>query len=180
MPKKQIYINLDDIIIRPWKIEDAGDLVFHANNLNISKNLRDAFPHPYTLADAHKWLDKNLHEDNNDATGAITIDNHIIGGIGLHPMDDVYRYNAELGYWLSEQYWNRGIMTKTVKAICAYTFENFETHRIFAGVFENNPASEKLLLNAGFTKEATLKQSIFKNGVFLSEHLYSLLKTDVV
>ena len=93
--------------LRPWHPDDAESLVKHANNPNIATNLRDGFPYPYSLKDANMWL-KTAGENKLDLILAIEVNGEAAGGIGLHGMKDVYRYNSEIGYWLSEVYWGMG------------------------------------------------------------------------
>ena len=162
-------------ILRPWDKNDAGSLVIHANNLNISRNLKDGFPNPYTLTDAEKWLDM-VGSKQEDIILAIEIQGEAAGGIGLHGMRDVYRYNAEIGYWLSEQYWGRGIISDAIGAMVEYAFKQTRWPRIFATVFERNLPSMKALEKNGFTKEAIHKKTVMKEGKMLDEHHYTILK----
>lgn len=159
--------------IRKWQHGDEGSLAKHANNVNIWNNVRDYFPHPYTLSDATEWVTIAKDDANNFA---ITVNGEAVGAIALFVQKDVYRKNAELGYWLGEDYWKRGIMTEAVKQIVEHGFQNLEINRIYAGTFEFNTASGKVLSKAGFRHEATLKNAIYKNGQFCDELVYSILR----
>ncbi len=161
--------------LRPWRSSDAGSLVRHANHPEIARNLRDAFPHPYTPEDAESWLTM-VGENRRDLILAIEVEGEASGGIGLHPMQDVYRYNAELGYWLSGSHWGKGIMTGAVGAMVAYAFRNTRWMRIFASIFSHNEASMRVLEKNGFRKEAIHRKSVMKRGVLLDEHYYALLR----
>ncbi len=161
--------------IRPWHPDDAVSLVRHANNPELALNMRDAFPYPYTLADARKWLN-TLGNKRNDMILAIEVNNEAAGGIGLHGLTDVYRYNGEIGYWLSRDYWGRGIMTDVVDVMVEYAFVQTHWLRLFACVFEHNLASMKVLEKNGFRKEAVHRKAVMKAGKLLDEHLYGLLK----
>ena len=163
-------------VLRPWSLADADSLCLHANNINIANNLRNAFPHPYTLKDAIAWL--KGAETNSNLLLAISIDGKAVGGIGLIFQQDIYKKNAEIGYWLSEDYWNLGIVTEGIEAVVRHAFKNLEIHRIYAGTFETNKASQRVLAKAGFHLEATLKQAIFKNGVYLDECILSILNPE--
>ena len=165
---------LSKAILRPWTLDDADSLCKHANNIKIARFLRNGFPHPYTLKDAISWL-KSVNENPNLLL-AISIEDEAIGGIGLIFKDDIYHKNAEIGYWLSEDFWNQGITTEAIITLSKYAFSNLEIIRIYAGIFETNKASAKVLLKAGFVHEATLKNALIKNGQILNEHIYSLLK----
>lgn len=170
-------INGNGFILRPWRLEDAESLARHANNEKIAMNLRDGFPHPYTLQDAKDWINMVIN-NKKDLIYAIEIDGEACGGIGLHAGKDVYRYNAEIGYWLSEQHWGKGVVTGAVALLVRHGFEHYSWTRIFAGVFSNNPASMKVLEKCGFRREAVFKKSVKKRGNYLDEQVYSILKED--
>lgn len=163
--------------LRPWQQDDAENLAKHANNEKIAMNLRDGFPYPYTLHDAEKWI-VMIMKNEKDLIFAIEIDGEACGGIGLHGGKDVYRYNAEIGYWLSEVHWGKGIMTEAVKLLVDLGFQKYHWLRIYAGIFSTNPASMKVLKKSGFKHEAFIHKSVKKRGVFLDEHVYSLLRED--
>ncbi len=167
--------NLQDSKLRSWQDGDAGSLVANANNEKIWDNLRDVFPYPYKKKDAKKWITAAAAE-NPQTNFAIAVNGKAVGGIGIEVLPDVYRVSAELGYWLGEPFWNKGIMTKSIITITKYAFENFEISRIFAGVFEWNKASMRVLEKAGFEYEARLQKSIIKNGDIGDQYIYSLLK----
>ena len=162
-------------LLRPWHSEDAPSLVRHANNHRVARNLRDGFPYPYTLGDAENWLE-NVVENREDLILAIEVDGEAAGGIGVYHLKDVYRYNGEIGYWLSEDHWGRGIMTDAVGAVVAFEFSRTRLLRLFATIFENNPASMRVLEKNGFSLEAIHKRSVMKEGVLMDEYLYALLR----
>lgn len=168
-------VNLDKAILRPWHMDDAPALVKHANNPRIAANLRDGFPYPYTLSDAGKWL-QMVDDNREDVILAIEVNGEAAGGIGLHGLKDVYRFNGEIGYWLSEHHWGKGIMSDAVEAMVEYAFTQTRWIRLFACIYENNPASMRVLEKCGFHHEAVHKKAVMKEGVLLDEHLYALLK----
>jgi ribosomal-protein-alanine N-acetyltransferase len=168
-------IDLNDFILRPWHAEDELTLVNHANNPRIASNLRDGFPNPYTLSDARDWL-KMVAENRQDVILAIEVNGEASGGIGLHGLQDVYRYNVELGYWLSERYWGRGIMSKAVGAMVEFAFTRTSWFRIFACIFEFNPSSMRVLEKNGFKREAIHRKAVMKDDKLMDEYLYALLK----
>ena len=168
-------IELKHSILRPWHPDDASSLIKHANNPRIASNLRDGFPYPYTLQDARNWL-KMVGENREDVILAIQVNGEASGGIGLHGLKDVYRYNVEIGYWLSQRHWGKGIVSEAVAAMVEYAFTKCSWLRLFACIFENNPSSMRVLEKNGFKREAIHKKAVMKEGVLLDEHLYALLK----
>jgi len=170
-----VEFKLSRCILRPWRVDDAESLTLHANNAAIATNLRDGFPHPYTREHAKQWLEITLADKKNTLL-AIEIDHQAVGGIGIIPGSDVYRLSAEIGYWLSEAYWNQGIMTEAVQTIVRWTFENTAVIRIYAGIFEKNKASMKVLEKAGFRHEATHRDAVIKNNKIMDEYIYAILK----
>ncbi len=141
--------------IRPWRLDDAESLARHANNRKVWLAVRDLFPHPYTIQDAHEFLQRTISEQTA-MKFCIEIQGAAVGGIGVHPGEDVHRHTATVGYWLGEQFWGRGIMTEAVTVVTDFCFENFPLRRISAEVFANNPASARVLEKpASFSKDAS-------------------------
>ena len=171
-------IDLGNIILRNWQIGDIKSLAKNANNKKIWDNLRDQFPYPYTELAAKQWIEI-ANQDKPLTNFAIVYKNNAVGGIGIIKQTDVFRKNAEIGYWLGEKYWNKGFSTKAVKAMINYTFSNFDVERIFANVFESNIGSIRVLEKCGFTQEAFLKNSVIKNNKIQNCYIYSILKPDV-
>ena len=162
-------------IIREWKRGDEIALQKNANNPKVSGCLMDRFPSPYTMDDAIFWVN-NLINQNPLVNLAITINDEVIGGIGLEPRQDVYRKTAILGYWLSEELWGRGIMPEAVKLVTTYAFTQLDFIRIQASVYSKNPASMRVLEKSGFVKEGIMRNAVIKNGLVMDEHLYAILK----
>jgi [ribosomal protein S5]-alanine N-acetyltransferase len=171
-------IKTDALILRKWKIEDAEQLTLIANNKKIYDNLRDAFPHPYFLEDANKYISFAQIENKLSMLFAIEIDGKVMGSIGAFFKEDVYRENVEIGYYLAEECWGKGLMTKAIKALVEYLFNKFDINRVFAEPFARNIGSRKALEKAGFRLEAELKSNIIKNGVIENSCIYSVLKHD--
>jgi [ribosomal protein S5]-alanine N-acetyltransferase len=170
-----VEINLSKSTIRDWRVGDEDSLILHANNINVWRNVRDVFPHPYTRADAESWI--ALCRSQTPAINfAIEVDGSAVGGIGLVPKEDVNRRSIEIGYWLGESYWGRGVMTEAVRAMTEYAFENFDICRIYAGVFEWNRGSMRVLEKAGYEFEARLKKSITKQGQCIDEMVYAIIR----
>jgi ribosomal-protein-alanine N-acetyltransferase len=162
-------------VIRGWKKGDEISLQKNANNPKVSACLMDRFPSPYTMDDAKLWVNNQI-DQNPLVNFAITVNDEVVGGIGLEPRQDVYRKTAILGYWLSEELWGRGIMPEAVKLVTNYAFTQLDFIRVQASVYSKNPASMRVLEKAGFIKEGIMKNAIIKNGVVIDEHLYAILK----
>jgi [ribosomal protein S5]-alanine N-acetyltransferase len=171
----KVIIKCSSFELREWNESDVKSLVEHANNYNVWINLKDLFPHPYTEDDAREWI-RVCNSFDVNTNFAIVINSKAAGGIGVHFFEDVYKYSAEIGYWLGEKYWGKGIATEAVGRMISFVFENFDINRIFARVFDWNLASMKVLENNGFQSEARLRKQVFKDGVFADEIIYGLLK----
>lgn len=161
-----------EVELRKLRKSDAVRLVELANNKKISQNLRDGFPHPYSLNDARSFLKKCL-DQKITTTFAIEYKGEYVGNIGLMIGQDVYRKSAEIGYFIGEKYWNKGITTKAVNLITEFGFQELELIRIHSGVFEFNTASMRVLEKCGFTKEGIFQKAIYKNKKVLNEYRYS-------
>jgi ribosomal-protein-alanine N-acetyltransferase len=171
-------IFFEGIILRPWSITDAHQLALIANNKKIADNVRDGFPFPYSLKDATDWLNIILPENNPTRFFAITIDKQLVGSLGIVTKTNIYRKNVEIGFFLSEDFWGRGIITRAIKAAIDYAFREFDIERIYAETFSDNIGSCKALSKAGLTLEATLKNSIIKNEIIKDICIYSILRED--
>ena len=161
--------------IRDWRKGDEASLVIHANNRKIWQNVRDVFPHPYTNADAEDWIRKASSEVPMTSL-AIDVDGAAVGGIGLVLQSDIFRRSAELGYWLGEDYWGRGIVTEAVGAFTEWSFATFDLCRIYAGVFDWNPASARVLEKSGFEFEGRMKKAVTKEGHTGDELVYAITR----
>ncbi len=160
--------------IRQFTVLDQSELARLANNKNVWDNLRDYIPFPYTEKDAESFIRLNLKENPQQNFG-IAFDNELCGVIGLIPQKDVYRKSAEIGYWLGEPFWGKGIATEAVRQITEYGFARLGIIRIYSGVFDYNIASMKVLEKNGFKKEGIFRNAIIKNGKVFDEHRYYLL-----
>lgn len=166
-----------DISIRAWLMNDAADLAAAVNNKKIQDNLRDGLPYPYTLEDAKAFIEAMLEaEKDMQYTWAIAVDGKAIGSIGVFRKDNVHRRTAEMGYYVAEAYWGKGIGTKAVKDACEYIFKNTDIIRIFAEPYSTNTASCRILEKAGFTCEGTLRKNAVKNGKILDMKMYAIIK----
>ena len=166
-----------EVSIRKWSDGDETELARQANNKKIYDNVRDLFPHPYTLDEAKKWIKFNS-EIFPVENMAIIVDGRIAGSIGMMRMVDIYRKNVEVGYFVGEDYWGKGIATQALRQFVEYVFHTFDITRICAPVIEHNRASQRVLEKAGFRKEASHIKSIYKNGQYHNEVVYALLKEE--
>lgn len=171
-------IEFGEYTIRDWAAEDVGSIARYANNCKIAMWLRDRFPHPYTRSDAQTFLSLVAQQDRR-TTFAIATGEEAIGGIGLEFGADIHRFTAELGYWLGEPFWGRGIVTDAVRCFTAWAFETFEVRRIYSAVFEGNHGSVRVLEKAGFQREGRLRASVFKNGRIMDQVLYARIKVGI-
>lgn len=165
--------------IRKWKLSDAAALVAAISNKKILDNLRDGLPYPYTEKDGEDYISSMLAANEDETFAfAVTADNKVIGSIGVFRQENIHRQTAELGYYISEEYWGKGIMTEAVKQICEYVFSNSDVIRIYAEPFAYNAASCRVLEKAGFQCEGTLRNNAVKNGNVFDMKMYSILKAE--
>jgi len=174
-----VKIEFGEYRIRDWVPQDARCLARYANNGKVAQWLRDRFPHPYTRSDAHAFLSA-VAALSVRTTFAVATEEEAIGGIGLDFGADVHRFTAELGYWLGEPFWGRGIMTDAVRHFTAWAFHHFELHRIHATVFAGNQASVRVLEKADFQREGCLRASVFKDGRVMDQLLYARVREGLV
>ena len=165
-------LTLKTCTVRSWEWRDRDAIVRYANNRKVSINLRDRFPYPYTARDARNWLDVVV-DSKPETNFAIDVAGEAVGGIGFTPQHDVEWRSAEIGYWLGEPFWGRGIATEALIAVTEYAFENFDLCRLFAHVFDWNGASARVLEKAGYVREATLRSSSVKYGQPRDQLLYA-------
>ncbi len=164
-----------NFLIRNFIQTDAFSLSRYADNPKIASNLRDAFPSPYTLTDAEIFLAR-VSSQSPVATFAIATENEAIGSIGLMIGQDVHRFSAELGYWLAEPFWGKGIMSTAVTAVVKYGFESLGLNRIYAEPYHTNAASIRVLQKAGFEYEGRMRANVVKKGKILDQLLYAKIR----
>ena len=159
--------------LRPWNISDLDSLVKYANNWNIAKNLTDKFPFPYSENSGRAFIEFATKDDPIHIF-AIDINGQAVGSIGIHPQDDIHRKNAELGYWLAEPFWGKGVISNAVKQSVDFAFDTFNIDRVFARPFGTNLASQKVLEKNGFVLEGRFEKVLFKNNEYLDELIYAV------
>ncbi len=164
-------LSLSLCTVRPWLASDVTSLVRHANNRKIWLNLRDRFPHPYLRKHGQEFI-RYARQESSEHAFAIVVDDAAVGGVGFIVKSDVDRVTAEIGYWLGEDFWGRGIATEAVRAITRYAIERYQLTRLFGVVFDRNPASARVLEKAGYVFEARLRRSAIKEGQVIDQLQY--------
>lgn len=170
-----MLIQFDEWQIRSFRADDAPALARYGNNRAVWRNIWDKHPYPYGVADAEEWIQWAMQQDP-ETTFAIASADEAIGTIGFLPQGDVARLSAEIGYWLGEPFWGRGITTRAVQALTEHAFEEFEFVRLYATVMVWNPASARVLEKAGYQYEGLMRQSAFKDGEIIDQWLYATLR----
>ena len=166
-----------EFTLEKWRSDYIPDVAKYANNEKIADKLRDVFPFPYTPADAAWYVNDCIEKgDENQLCRAIVVNGEAVGSVGIFVKTDVYRKSAELGYWLGEPYWKKGIMTEAVKQLCAEAFATFDIVRIFAEPYAYNSGSRKVLEKVGFTLEGIMKNSVCKHGEIYDSCMYGLIR----
>ena len=166
-----------NLSIREWRIGDKTALAQNLNNPKVLNNLRDGLPYPYTENDAEDFIRAMLSADKDSTFAfAITLDDKVIGSIGVFRQDNINCKTAEMGYYIGETYWGNGYMTNAIKQVCEYVFENTDIIRIFAEPFAHNTASCRALEKAGFQYEGTLKSNAVKCGNIVDMKMYALVR----
>ena len=165
--------------IRKWKLTDAKDIAVALSNKKIQDNLRDGLPYPYSEQDGIDFISSMLSANEDETFAfAITLDDKVIGSIGVFRQQNIHRQTAEMGYYIAEEYWGKGIMTDAVEQICNYVFKNSDILRIYAEPFAYNTGSCRVLEKAGFQYEGTLRNNAVKNGKVIDMKMYSLLREE--
>jgi RimJ/RimL family protein N-acetyltransferase len=175
MPKGMPIDLVGGLCIRTYHDGDLRSLARNANDRRIAANLRDGFPHPYTEHHARTYLAR-VAAHWPPLAYAIADGNAVIGGIGILPGEDVHRRTAELGYWLAVPYWGRGIMSRAVRTFTEWAFVRFDLLRVHASVYQTNPASARVLENAGFRFEGRLRSSVVKYGRLADQLVYARIR----
>jgi ribosomal-protein-alanine N-acetyltransferase len=167
-----MILTLDKCAIRSYAADDAGSIAAHADNRKIWQNLRDGFPHPYRLEDAQAFIQRARNADP-ETMFAISVEGRAVGGIGFTLHSDIERISAEIGYWLGEPFWGRGIVTEALTAVTRYAMEKHHLLRVYAVPFESNKASHRVLEKSGYLLEGCMRKSAIKDGKVVNQLLYA-------
>jgi RimJ/RimL family protein N-acetyltransferase len=166
-------------VVREWQEADAEPLALQANDRRVWLGLRDAFPHPYGVEDARRFISA-ARLRSPQTCFAIEVAGKVAGGIGYTGHRDVERVGAEVGYWLGHDFWGRGIATRALRLLTAQAFRaNGELRRLYAVPYSSNAASARVLEKVGYRLEGTLRQSAIKDGRVLDQRMYAILRDDV-
>lgn len=161
-------------LVRPWQSADVPAITRYTNDANVARHLRDRFPHPYTAVDARRFIDA-VTAVRPVTTFAIDVSGEAVGGIGFSSGNDVERFSAEIGYWLGEPFWGRGIVAEALALVSDYAFTECNVLRLFALPFADNPRSMRVLEKAGYVQEAILRSSSVKFGEPKDQALYAIV-----
>ncbi|WP_263322090.1 GNAT family N-acetyltransferase [Endozoicomonas sp. Mp262] len=161
--------------LRSFLYGDALSIAEHGNNVEVARTLRDSFPNPYTIEHARVWI-RHVKEHESDTRFIIACNDEAVGEIGFVIQTDVHRYTAEIGYWLSQEHWGKGVMSKAVETIGHYAFEKFDVVRLFADVVKHNYGSCKVLERCGYNLEGVFRNNIYKDGQFYDHLVYALVR----
>jgi RimJ/RimL family protein N-acetyltransferase len=167
-----MLLELKNCTVRSYRPTDAESLALHANNRKIWLNLRDGFPHPYAIEHANIFIQRSINA-KPETNFAICVEEKAVGGIGFTLHTDVERISAEIGYWLGEPFWGRGIVTEALKAITGYAIKNHEIRRVYAVPYETNEASFRVLEKSGYILEGRMRKSAIKDGKVIDQFLYA-------
>jgi RimJ/RimL family protein N-acetyltransferase len=163
--------------LRRWRSDDLHPLVAIANNPRIAGNLRNLFPYPYRLEDGIAWLDLAVNQLAETAW-AIEENGALAGGIALLPQADINAGAAEIGYWLGEPFWGRGLATDAVRTLTRHALSELNYRRLFATVLAGNVPSCRVLEKSRYRKEGILRRAAIKNGMVLDQILFARVDTD--
>lgn len=167
-------LKLSRCTVRSWRIADVESVTAYANNRNVWLNLRDAFPHPYRRTDAQRFICA-VREREPETTFAIEVGGEAIGSIGFQLHGDVERVSAEIGYWIGEPFWGRGITTEALVAVTQYAIDRHGLTRVYALPFAWNAASCRVLEKAGYVVESRLRRSAIKDGRITDQVQYAFV-----
>ena len=166
-----------ECVLREWREEDVKDLAYMMNNKNIQDNLRDGIPYPYTQQDAAAFIEKMMTRDKNKLFAfAIEAEGRLVGSISVSRMDNVHSRTGEMGYYIGQDFWNKGYGSSAARQIVQYVFDNTNIIRVFADPYAYNAASCRALEKAGFTFEGLLRKNALKNGKFVDMKMYAKIK----
>ena len=172
-----MQLDLERCAVRSFRDSDVDALARYANNRQVWLQLRDRFPHPYTVEDAHEFI-AFVRSTTPQTAFAVTVADLPVGAIGVMLRDDVERCSAEVGYWLGEPHWGRGIASCALVGFTHFAFVAYEVERLYGVPFASNIASCRVLEKAGYVLEGRMRRSAIKDGVVQDQLLYAVLRGD--
>lgn len=176
-----MHLTLSKSKIRSFRPDDAPSLTKHIGTYSVARNMA-MIPHPYSLKDAEEWI--GIATSRNPETHfAIAVNDEVVGGIGVEVGDHRgiprNEHCAEIGYWLAETYWGRGIMSEAVPALTEWAFTELPLIRLYAVVYSRNPASARILAKTGYDLEGTMRARYFRDGEFIDGLLYAMVRMPI-
>lgn len=162
-------------ILRPLMPEDAESMANQLNNKKIWDNLRDGLPYPYSIEDAKAFIELQNNEPLLTCYG-IVVDGKVVGNIGFTRNRDVERFSAEVGYFIGEDYWGKGIMPAALASAINDYFCTTDVIRLYATPFGYNKSSARVLEKVGFSLKCMMIKAAYKNGQFTDELYFERLK----
>jgi RimJ/RimL family protein N-acetyltransferase len=178
-PDRQTTLQHQDVVLRVLKDTDVPAIARLLNNKKIWDNVRDYIPHPYTEQDGKEFV-QFTQAENPPLTFAITYQGEFCGVIGLVKLVNEQRHVAEIGYWLGEPFWGKGIMSQALELITAYAFEQLKLIRIQTIVFEYNVGSMRVLEKCGYIKEGICRKAIIKNEELYDAHTFAIVNNKLI
>ena len=164
-------------VLREMRVADAPSLARYADNEAVWRNMFEGFPRPYTLADAQAWCDGAQRPVQAGLVWGIAVGSDVIGCVGLRPDAGWLHCNAEVGYWIGEPHWGRGIATEALRQVTAWTWAaRAEVTRLYAPIFAWNAGSQRVAAKAGYAREAVLPQSAIKAGRVIDRVQYAIYR----
>ena len=163
--------------LRALTLDDAPDLQRYADNELVWRNLFEGFPRPYTLADAQDWCAVTSHSPAMGYVWGIELEGQIVGCISVRPESGWMRCNAEVGYWIGQPCWGRGVTSDALGLVTAWVWSQLpEVTRLFAPIFAWNAGSQGVARKCGYYKEADLRRSAIKAGQVIDRVQWSKLR----
>ena len=168
-------------VLRPLVPSDAPSLQGHADDLAVTRNLFDGFPSPYTLADATGWCNPQTRPASFGYVGGVDVQGEVVGCVGVRPEDGCLRCNAEVGYWIGQAFWRRGIASEALGLVTPWVWQNLpEVTRLFAPIFSWNEGSQAVARKCGYFKEAELRRSAIKNGQVIDRVQWASIRPETL
>lgn len=176
----KLELNGNTIKIRKLKFSDAMDIYKNVKDKEVIKWTL-SIPYPYPKDGAIKFIRKSHYKikkkKSYDFGVVFKKTNRVIGIVSFNHVDWENK-NAELGCWLGKKYWRQGLMTEAVKLILKFGFKKLKLHRIFAGLFEGNIASKKLLEKCGFKLEGKIRETRYRRKKWHNELTFGILRSE--
>lgn len=160
-------------LLRPWRLTDAESLAANADNRNVWTNLRSRFPRPYTAAVARSWIARCIGGRERGLQLAIDVDGLSVGGVSVDLVTANTPRTGEIGYWIGEAHWGRGIGGEAVRLVCPVAYRRMSLDRLRAVVRSSNAASLRILERSGFSVESRMRRSDRRPGSAVVEMVYT-------